>query len=112
MEKTQSKLTEESFLKIISHMKQRNEEYKKFSDLGIDIFETALLNTFDVVEHELFCAALSESQRDYLMWWIYETNFGTNRRIKDGKPYTYILHGKNLYVKENEKKVYKQLMKL
>lgn len=77
MEKKLESLTEERFIELLEDHKSQNERISKLSEVGIDVWDSPLIEYGNLLFEKIMELYFNELGRSWIYWWLYE---------KDGNP--------------------------
>jgi len=66
----------EKFEETINLLKQIDEDTKKFNDLGLELFDLPLIDSFHKIIDNLFTEIYGKEGVNWIGWYCYENDFG------------------------------------
>lgn len=100
-------ISKEDFIRLIKLTKTTITELNKYEKLDINLGESCLIESHWGIGSILYKYVFTELQLDYLNWWMYEINFGENK-----KDFNYKINDKNLYTGMGIGRVYETIIKI
>lgn len=69
-------MDKDKFIEVVNHIKKRNKTEREWSCIGIDVFETPLMESTYKIERLLLECIYGKQGYNWIQWWLYEKSEG------------------------------------